>query len=425
MHKLVKDDLKKYRLCKTHKDFSKKSKVFCMIPWIHMHILPDSRVISCCTSDFNQELGYLNKQNLKQIWNGKRIRKMRMNMLNELPSEECSRCYEWEMNGGWSLRTEINDKFSNQYDLVHETKKGGYLKYFIMRYIDIRFSNICNFRCRTCDSYLSSSWQGDEGKLLEGKHVFSMLRLNKDAGNLDKYLDKFLNEAEEFYFAGGEPLISSEHYEILDELLSLKRKNVRLVYNTNFSILNYKDKKVLDYWSKFENVSVAASFDAFGPRGELIRKGQDWEKTEKNIKILKKLCPHVKFSVSPTVSILNAWHLPDFHKYMVKKGYIEINDFHLNILLFPPEYRAQVLPKKLKEDVKNKLLKHLEFLINNKGNEKILAEYNQLINFISEKDLSHRFKEFLAKNKKIDAIRNEKFTKIFPEFNDFYGIVDA
>lgn len=36
-----------------------------MIPWIHMYILPDSRVISCCASNFDQELGYLNKKSLK------------------------------------------------------------------------------------------------------------------------------------------------------------------------------------------------------------------------------------------------------------------------------------------------------------------------------------------------------------------------
>lgn len=140
------------------------------------------------------------------------------------------------------------------------------------------------------------------------------------------------------------------------------------------------------------------------------------QKTEKNIENLKKRCPHVKFSVSQTKSILNAWHLPDFHKYMIKRGYIRINEIHLNILLFPPEYRVQVLPSKLKEVVKNRLFKHLDFLMGNRGNEKTRSEYEQLINFINEKDLSHKFNEFLVKNKRLDSIRNEEFTKIFPEF---------
>ena len=33
---------------------------------------------------------------------------------------------------------------------------------FRMRYFDIRFSNICNFKCRTCGSAFSSKWEQED-----------------------------------------------------------------------------------------------------------------------------------------------------------------------------------------------------------------------------------------------------------------------
>jgi len=397
-------------------DIKKNCKTFCILPWIHLHILPDSRAVSCCMANFDQEYGYLNKQSLQQLANSPRIRRMRTNMLEDLPSEECARCYEWEKNGEWSLRREMNKKFFKYQNLIEQTKKNGYIDNFVMRYFDVRFSNVCNFRCRSCGSYLSSGWQNDEKKLLKGEAEFPILKLNKKVS----YFDKHFSSIEEFYFAGGEPLISEEHYEILNKLIVSHRTGARLIYNTNLSTLNFGHYNILEFWKKFKYVSVAASLDDYGLRGELIRKGQNWKKTEENIKFLKKTCPHVKFSISPTVSILNVWHLPDFHKYMMKKGFIGINNIHLNILLFPPEYRVQVLPKKIKNVVNKRLVNHVKFLVKNGGSKKILAEYEQLISFVKESDLSDKFNDFLKKNKEIDKIRNEHFIEIFPEFKGFY-----
>lgn len=405
---------------KKRQEGHKKSKVFCIAPWVHMHLLPDSRVIACCASNFDQEFGYLNKQSLEKVWNSKRARKMRVNIINDLPNEECKRCYELEKSAGWSLRKEINKKFSSHYNLVKGTKKGGFLDNVSMKYLDIRFSNICNFRCRTCDSYLSTGWQNDEKNMAGIKRSFPLLRLSKGAGGLDKWIEKNMAQIEEIYFAGGEPLISDEHYETLDKLLALGKRKIRLVYNTNFSTLSYKNKNVLDYWKKFSNVSACASLDDFGPRGELIRKGQNWKEIEKNIRKLKKFCPKVKFSISPTVSVLNVWHLADFHKYMVKKGYIKIDEIHLNILLFPPEYRVQVLPKSFKVKTGSKLARHINFLSNNKAGKRIISEYRQLVSFMNKDDQSSKYNDFLVKNMQIDSIRDEKFVEIFPEFKGFY-----
>jgi hypothetical protein len=95
----------------------------------------------------------------------------------------------------------------------------------------------------------------------------------RDKDDMWNQMQEHIPYLEQIYFAGGEPLIMEEHYNVLKELVRLKRFDVRLQYNTNFSRLNLKDENVLDYWKLFNNVSIGASLDAMGPRAEYIRKG--------------------------------------------------------------------------------------------------------------------------------------------------------
>ena len=71
---------------------------------------------------------------------------------------------------------------------------------------------------------------------------------------------------------------------------------------------------MFDIWKKFDNVAVGASLDAMGPRAEYIRKGTKWDTVEKNRRQMMEICPDVDFYISPTLSIMNVWHIPDFHK---------------------------------------------------------------------------------------------------------------
>ena len=49
-----------------------------------------------------------------------------------------------------------------------------------MPYIDFRFSNLCNFKCRTCGPDLSSSWYEDHNKMWNGGAKNKIIRPYKD-----------------------------------------------------------------------------------------------------------------------------------------------------------------------------------------------------------------------------------------------------
>ena len=88
--------------------------------------------------------------------------------------------------------------------------------------------------------------------------------------------DPMLEHIEQIYWAGGEPIMMDEHWAIMNRLVEMGKTDIRIFYNTNFTTLKYKKHNVLDLWKNFDHISVGASLDAEGVRGEYQRKGTVW-----------------------------------------------------------------------------------------------------------------------------------------------------
>jgi hypothetical protein len=227
-----------------------------------------------------------------------------------------------------------------------------------------------------------------------------------------------LDYVEQIYFAGGEPLMMAEHYNILDELERRGRFDVRLIYNTNFTHVKLKDRTVFDYWKKFKSVAVGASLDAMGPRAEYIRKGTDWSTVERNRAEMIETCPNVDFYISPTLSIMNAMHMPDFHRAWVKKEFIRPQDLNVNILQDPGYYRIDIAPDHYKQLIRDKFEDHLSWLRPLDPLQRATVGFESAINFMMSTDNSDLLPKFWSKTCKLDAIRNENILEIIPELKE-------
>lgn len=74
---------------------SKNGMRICRFPWLTMIILVDGRVIPCCVDyDAKYVVGDLNKESLKEIWNGKKMVALRKALLEGRKEEIelCSKC---------------------------------------------------------------------------------------------------------------------------------------------------------------------------------------------------------------------------------------------------------------------------------------------------------------------------------------------
>jgi organic radical activating enzyme len=287
-----------------------------------------------------------------------------------------------------------------------------------MTYWDIRFSNLCNLKCRSCGHIFSSQWYQDQAKLAGGDWKDRNTVLNyagRTETDMWTQLEPHLDYVEQIYFAGGEPLLMEEHYNILEELVRRKRFDVRLIYNTNFTHTDLKGRSVFEYWRQFKSVAVGASLDGLGRAAEYIRKGTRWTDVVKNRYEMIRTCPAVDFYISPTLSILNAWNLPDFHKEWVAHGLIRAQDLNVNILQDPLYYRIDIATAEYKQKLETKYLEHLDWLRDRDPLGRVTQGFRSAIQFMNATDNTPLIDTFWRKTHELDAIRRENILDVIPE----------
>ena len=405
------DLVKPIDLTKREEFLLKDSKTFCIYPWIHLHAYPTGEAYPCCHSEMKYPVGNCRSNTLEQIWNDEPMSKLRDDMLNERKNVACNRCYEQEESGFFSGRRSANKHHGHHIKKLESTP-------FQMTYWDIRFSNLCNLSCRSCGHIFSSSWYADQAKLAGGnwkEHNRALNYAGRTETDMWEQLEPHLDYVEQIYFAGGEPLMMEEHYNILEELERRGRFDVRLIYNTNFTHVKLKDRYVFDYWKKFKSVAVGASLDAMGPRAEYIRRGTDWAIVEDNRRRMIDICPEVDFYISPTLSIMNALHLPDFHKDWTDKGLIRAQDLNVNILQDPAYLRIDIATQEYKEKINVKYQEHLDWLRPLDKLQRATVGFESAVNYMLATDNTQLIDTFWRKTHELDSIRHENILEIIPE----------
>jgi len=390
----------------------KDSKTFCIYPWIHLHAYPTGEAYPCCHAEMGVgQVGNCRNNTLEEIWTDKPMSDLRKDMLSETANAACGRCYEQEASGFFSGRMSANKHHGHHVKKLESNP-------FEMTYWDIRFSNLCNLKCRSCGHIFSSQWYQDQAKLAGGDWKLHNSVLNyagRTETDMWTQLEPHLDYVEQIYFAGGEPLLMEEHYRILDELVRRKRFDVRLIYNTNFTHTDLKGNSVFEYWRQFDSVAVGASLDASGARGEYIRKGTDWAVVEQNRRDMMRICPQVDFYISPTLSIMNAMHLTDFHRDWVEKGLLKPQDLNVNILQDPAYYRIDIATAEYKQQIRHKLEQHIEWLRPQDQLSRATVGFESAINFMMQTDNTHLIDTFWRKTHELDSIRKESILDVIPE----------
>jgi sulfatase maturation enzyme AslB (radical SAM superfamily) len=266
-----------------------------------------------------------------------------------------------------------------------------------LQFVDIRNTNLCNLKCRYCGPHFSSQWAEELDK-------FPSIQRQEIADYKNMLITDSLHW---MYFTGGEPLINSEHWDLLEELIDSGKSNgISLFYNTNLTTIKYKDKNVIDIWKQFKNVKIQCSIDAVGAPLEYIRSGTNWEKIKFNLTQLISVAQksNITVALAPVVNILNIWFVDELYKYAWSNN-IAVEP----VILTGPDYLAiDVIPDKLKslalEKITNiessyaidkKVVQHIKNLINNNRNQ-----------FLFQQTISHVLL--------LDKLRGEKLFELLP-----------
>ena len=400
------------------------SKFFCMAPWVTMHFWPNGQAFPCCVilpegDDLKDEyMGNLNTSNIGELWNTDQMRGLRRNMIADKPSKECKRCYQQEKDANVrTLRKSLNEDFGDMFNRVTDTHADGSHDDPRFYYWDVRFNNLCNLRCLSCGPNFSSSWFNDAKKMWNYDDP-ALLELPKTFW--DDALPA-IKEVRHAYFAGGEPLITAEHYKMLDIWLASGNTDINISYTTNFTKTHLGKKRVFDYWNKFNNINVGASLDDNWERGEYLRKDTVWTDIVKNRREMIAECPDTDFFISSTISAYNVWHWPDFHREWIEEGLVSPHALNLTILTHPERLSIQLLPKDYKRQIAVKWEKHIEYVAEQK--RKAQPEWDVdcdnlegIIKFMYADDtFDDKFNEFLWITTQTDALRENDAFAVYPE----------
>lgn len=402
------------------------NKTFCIIPWIHLHSWPSGKVLPCCISDSDEPVGSLINNTIAEVVNTDKYKEIRLKMINGETVSTCQNCYNAEKYKNTSWRTIFNQQFNHVInDRIQNTKEDGSIDPKLL-YIDFRFSNFCNLECRTCGGELSSSIASTVERpldntsikefknfgIINSSNIVAFTNLKHNFFNDD--LKQYLEDTECFYFAGGEPLIQLEHFEILEYIHSKKWFNRELRYSSNLSTLKFKNHNLLDFWEKFDNISMYSSIDHFGEKLEYIRQNVNSKKVFDNLNLL--LDTHIKVGINSVISIYNIYYLYEFYEYLDQEGILDrltsldilyaFGDLHTPAIL--PDFAKKQLIEKLEKDCRTPLFRKIF-----KKFPGLEGSMVGLKSYITENN-TRSFDNFLEFASKLDKSYNKNLINTFP-----------
>lgn len=411
------------------------SNTFCVLPWIHLNIQPNGDIYPCCMAPYGMPIGNTKDNTLEEIWNNEQMMSIRKDMLSGNRPKLCERCFLIEDSGLLSPRKTHNYFFNDGInELISQTnKETGHNDKFVLKYWDFRWSNMCNFKCRMCGIFSSSKWYDDEAALF-GTHVNNngVINFNIDSKeDIFKYVDQFINEVEEIYFAGGEPLIMDEHYIILEKLIAAGRTDVRIRYNTNFSHIHFKKWDLHGLWDHFlkdpkGRIFLFASLDAVGKLAEVVRNGTKWNAVYQNIKSC--VDKGMEVHISPTISILNIFHINELIDMAISIGVNPSTVSLNNLLTSPMWYDIRILPDNLKTNLINKLNTYIE-TIGDSYTRSIVKQakdgWEKHLYTPFEGDIQDARRHLFRSTYILDNRRNESFLEVNPQYKDWFDEIES
>jgi len=302
------------------------SKFFCPLPWIHQFIQPNG-IKMCCSSNTVHDLS------LKDFKNSKYLQDIKKTISKGTAPTDCRNCVNNENKGYASTRTlALND-----WNYTLETVPDQLL------YLDIRWSNLCNYSCRTCEPEFSS-------EIAREQNIIPVHQFNH---KIKQDLIDQLNTVKKINFTGGEPLLIKENIELLEKLISLGRHDCEILITTNGSVINHR---ILDIIKKFQTVHWTLSIDSVDRTAEYIRNGTDWPAVEQNIHMILSLKNSVALNtVLSAYSVLTIDKLVNFFCELKKKYKDQPLELWFAVCDHPKELNPLSLPFELKKVARKKL----------------------------------------------------------------------
>ena len=248
---------------------------------------------------------------LDKVYYGSYLKDVKHGIISGLLDQNCQFCKTVEDQGNRSLR----------HTFLEQAKHLGIVEVrdpnapTVPQAIEVRFGNLCNFKCRMCLPLYSSLLDKEVTENPHLKKWFTEIDIGKSHSN-QKFFDDILSLVPNLKWlnlTGGEPMISSAAMDLIDKIVEQGHSSsMALQITTNCSTVH---PRMLEHFTKFEKVQLTMSLDGVGPVAEYIRHGTIWDRITNNVKQYGELRLTSPFKIHTNVNIaLSAYAILDIDK---------------------------------------------------------------------------------------------------------------
>lgn len=306
--------------------------------------------------------------------------------------------------------------------------------------MEVSFSNACNFKCGYCCPSFSSLWEDEISQHGNyelnydqyGMHnkIYSEKEYNPYVEAFWKWWPDLKNDLKIFRITGGEPLMTTNTFKLLDMLKEDGNPDLFLQINTNLGVTN---RKVTDFCGRVQeliekkhikNLRLFTSLECTGKQAEYIRRGLNYELFLQNVDTVLETVPSAYLSFMTTYNVLTVPYFKDFLQLIVelRKKWGDRILIDIPHLKEPPHWTINILPKEfgLYIDRDVDFMKQNGFSAVEIGKMERVREYfyNDTHNITEEYRLNGR-KDFAKFFPEYDNRSNSNLIDTFPEFSEF------
>lgn len=350
---------------------------------------------------------------------------IKQKLISGIRPEECKNCKSKEALGLKSTRGAawgyynigeepyLEDKWFHKLTVETPTKP---------RRLELRFSNLCNMKCRMCDESSSSEIAKENQKYNLGSNLYnnpdniffkdtteSVLRITDD--NIEGLRNiELLSELRKVCFTGGEPFLIKGYYDYLDFLIEHGfHERIELELFTNVSVYN---KLFVDRLMKFTKVEFTMSIDGVGKTAEYIRSGTDWATVEKNTLMYNSMPKPMLSIINVAISIYVLMDVSKLALFLMKL-YNENNRISIKCYsVLAPELRFTSAPKHIKEHI----MREIDLAVDILDCPNFAIFKNELLNLrptLEQPVSPDNVQKFIEFTQTYDKNRNESFEDTF------------
>ena len=373
--------------------------VFCSAPFNGFYQGLDGKISVCCQTPVLVD----NKNNYNEAVHDPKIVKLRQDFLNGNLPEECKMCTP-------RVRQETT-KLCGSKDKSQVTAD-----YYEPVFLDLLWSNKCNFACMGCTPRISST-------MLKYKSAVDIVDpLNDEDANYKwnskdeqqrriNYILQNIKTIKGIHLNGGEPLMQEGFYDLLERLIELNATHIGIWAHTNGSVSQYKGKNIIDFLKSFDRCKIVMSHDGIGKKGEYVRYGLQQSIWLRNYKKFSE--SGIKTDVQVCYNIFNCLDLEEMADWYEEHLQVTPN---LSLWNWPPSYSAKYI-KRIP-----KLYDRALHILETHGKRFRKSEY--VLDFMKDtvedeelEDMHYKFSESISK---FDELRGTDFETTFPELRELY-----